>query len=176
MSEPAWIALMDNTDSGMNLSITEHSQNERMKRLVLVGSVTHDLARKTIVLGGELEICASEEGLDRLARESGMIEGKWLVYCSPDKVNDVWRIVASSMIRGELGFCIKVSTARKVASDHVVCVYTKNFIDLEDIMRVRKKLRELGFTNRLFYKPDIYTRLNIYSNSFSDFAEHRYSG
>ena len=45
---------------------------------------------------------------------------------------------------------------------HVMCVYTKDFTDQDDVMRVERGLRELGITGVLRYKPDIYTHFNIY--------------
>ena len=48
---------------------------------------------------------------------------------------------------------------------HVICVYTEDYTDAEDVMRVERELRSLGITEVLFYKPDIYTHLNIYANN-----------
>lgn len=41
-------------------------------------------------------------------------------------------------------------------------MYTYDHNDEEDVMRVRKKLRELGFTEKLSYKTDEATRAGIY--------------
>ena len=38
-------------------------------------------------------------------------------------------------------------------------------MDLEDVGRAGKKLRDLGFVERLYYKPDIYTYLKIYRDT-----------
>jgi len=48
---------------------------------------------------------------------------------------------------------------------HLICVYTEDYTDIEDVIRVERELRSLGITEALFYKPDIYTYLNIYSNN-----------
>ena len=45
---------------------------------------------------------------------------------------------------------------------HVICVYTENFADKDDVWRVEKELRSMGFTDILKYKPDIYTWFQIY--------------
>jgi hypothetical protein len=42
-------------------------------------------------------------------------------------------------------------------------------------MRVRKKLAELGFNQRLYYKPDIYTYLKIYGKTFPGIRASRYA-
>ena len=48
---------------------------------------------------------------------------------------------------------------------HLICVYTENYTDIEDVIRVERELRSLGISEVLFYKPDIYTHLNIYANN-----------
>ena len=45
---------------------------------------------------------------------------------------------------------------------HVICVYTRDYTDEEDVMRVEQQLRMIGITGQLSYKPDIYTTLGIY--------------
>ena len=87
---------------------------------------------------------------------------KWLIYRNTSEINTAWETIAKSTINGELGTSAKVSTAMKKSKRHVICVYTENYIDFEDVMRVQKKLEQLGFTERLCYKPDIYTYLGIY--------------
>jgi len=41
-------------------------------------------------------------------------------------------------------------------------VYTYNFEDEEDVMRVREELRRLGFTSKIPYKTDEETRSGRY--------------
>jgi hypothetical protein len=66
-----------------------------------------------------------------------------------------------------LGSSAKVSTAAKDPPEkpHVICVYTRNYLDLDDVKRVRGTMRNLGFTEPLCYKPDLYTYLNIYTGT-----------
>ena len=45
---------------------------------------------------------------------------------------------------------------------HVICVFTENWTDKDDVMRVEKELRSLGVTGVIRYKPDLYTHLNLY--------------
>lgn len=94
-------------------------------------------------------------------KKSGVLIGKWLIYRNDLEIDHVWRTIARSTFKGGLGISAKVSTAMSERKRHVICVYTGNYLDLEDVMRVRKKLRELGFTEKLCYKPDIYTYLGI---------------
>lgn len=71
----------------------------------------------------------------------------------------------------------KGSTARQVGTskEYVVCVYTRNYLDTVDVKRVRHRLRELGYTQRLYYKSDLYTYLNIYHKTFPSVKASRYA-
>jgi hypothetical protein len=88
--------------------------------------------------------------------------GKWCVYRPGDSVDAAWIQVLSLISTGGL-LCAKVSTKQSVLSggfeQHVICVYTTDWEDREDVMRVRKVLRSVGFTERLGYKRDIDTLL-----------------
>jgi len=46
----------------------------------------------------------------------------------------------------------------------VICVYTYDSDDVQDVKRVRASLRELGFVGRLSYKPDADTHAGRYKN------------
>ena len=47
----------------------------------------------------------------------------------------------------------------------MICVYTDNYADADDVMRVERELRSLGINDVLYYKPDIYTYFGIYANN-----------
>lgn len=102
------------------------------------------------------------EKLDELAQKSGILVGKWLIYRNHSEIDDVWKTIAKATFNGGLGISAKVSTAMQKGRSHVICVYTGNYLNLEDVMRVRENLRSLGFTEKLCYKPDLYTYLGIY--------------
>ena len=42
----------------------------------------------------------------------------------------------------------------KDENSRVICVFTENYDDKEDVQRIEKKLRELGIINKLLYKLD----------------------
>lgn len=50
----------------------------------------------------------------------------------------------------------------QAGQQHVICVYTDDYTNEADVLRVESALRELGVTGRLSYKPDIYTECGIY--------------
>jgi hypothetical protein len=87
-----------------------------------------------------------------------------------DLVDDVWAKVAAATARGDLGIAAKVSTLVNNEFNphsegpqlHVICVYTGDCRDSDDVVRVLASLRGLGFTQRLSYKEDGATFANIY--------------
>jgi len=64
---------------------------------------------------------------------------------------------------GRLGVAAKVATAMKspLATNtdiRLICIYTYDYTDLEDVRRVRQRLRELGVNRQIPYKTDDATR------------------
>lgn len=81
--------------------------------------------------------------------------GKWLIFEDPETIDEAWEQVKYGIQSGILGGDAKVSTKRVFnGGSHVICVYTYNWKDEEDVMRIRSELRELGFEKPLSYKSD----------------------
>ncbi len=96
--------------------------------------------------------------------------GKWMVYIPIDRVDAVWSIVRDAIVVGELGRAAKVATmaenSRTVYKDkRVLCVYTYDSDDLEDLKRVLVRMRELGINQEAWYKEDRATRAGQYSSN-----------
>jgi hypothetical protein len=93
--------------------------------------------------------------------------GKWLIFQEPDLVDALWKNVRDATVALELGISAKVSTAKPNPdsrdSRKVIYVYTKDWADEQDVMRVREKLRELGFVDRIGYKRNIETFAGEYA-------------
>jgi hypothetical protein len=93
--------------------------------------------------------------------------GKWLIFQEPDKVDMTWKKVRDATVAGELGISAKVSTAKPNPDSRdnrkVIYVYTKDWADETDVMRVREKLRELGFVDRIGYKRNLETFAGEYA-------------
>lgn len=102
------------------------------------------------------------EKLDELAQKSDILVGKWLIYRNDSEIDNVWKIIGRATFDGELGKSAKASTAMQNKRRYTICAYTENYLNLDDVMKVREKLRLLGFTDELCYKPEIYTYLGIY--------------
>lgn len=93
--------------------------------------------------------------------------GKWLIFQEPDLVDAAWKKVRDATAALELGISTKVSTAKPNPDSRdnrkVIYVYTKDWADEADVMRVREKLRELGFVDRIGYKRNIETFAGEYA-------------
>jgi hypothetical protein len=55
-----------------------------------------------------------------------------------------------------------LATSRHI---RLICVYTYDCTDLDDVRRVRQRLRELGFTKKIPYKTDSATANGRYSQN-----------
>lgn len=99
-----------------------------------------------------------------------------MLFPSPADVNRVWRLVAEAVVDGRLGDTAKVAPADppnpfvpapKKQTSRLICVYTKDFSDLEDVKRVLGELIELGLAPRnasdgaIYYKADAFTYLGL---------------
>ncbi len=81
------------------------------------------------------------------------------------EIDLIWERISHKTQRGILGIAAKVSTKFQKKQQHVICVYTDDYFNSEEILRVREKLRDIGIQEQIYYKPDIYTHLGIYSGT-----------
>jgi hypothetical protein len=93
--------------------------------------------------------------------------GKWLIFLEPDQADAWWKKVRDATVEGTLGISTKVSTAKPNPESRdnqkVIYVYTKDWADETDVMRVRQKLKDLGFVDRIGYKRNIETFAGEYA-------------
>jgi hypothetical protein len=94
--------------------------------------------------------------------------GKWLIFLQPDQVDDIWKKIRDMTFKNTLGISAKVSTAMKNTDSRderrVIYVYTANWEDEEEVMRVREQLRSIGITERIGYKRNIETFKGEYAS------------
>ena len=95
--------------------------------------------------------------------------GKWLVFVPIAQIDNVWSKIRSAVEEGRLGDLAKVATAKPNpnATDprtKVICVYTYNWTDIEDVMRIRQELRQLGIIWKIPNKADEDTDSGKYAN------------
>ena len=94
--------------------------------------------------------------LKALAAACSVVCGKWMLFPEPGDVNDVWARVATATADNTLGIAAKVEP--RVASEkaRLICVYTRDFRDKEDVGRVLDRMRELELVRpsgrQIYYK------------------------
>jgi len=102
-----------------------------------------------------------------------LLIGKWLIYLSCRHVDYCWSRVREATEAGTLGISAKISTDWGKAHDlvgmiaegaggwrnHVICVYTVDWRNHEDVSRVGSRLASVDAvrTQTLQYKPDAFT-------------------
>ena len=92
------------------------------------------------------------------------------IFLPRNEADEIWFRIKGAVESGELGTAAKVSTNHR-ASIHfnpkmqVVCVYTYDYADEVDVMRIRQRLRDLGVTWEISYKSDEDTRNVKYSHT-----------
>lgn len=176
LTDCPWVTIL-NLDHRQEIAPT--IQDAKLRQLILSSfdteAIVPDRVRQVVVVGGRLDVPVKEDAIDNLAKRTGLVVGKWLIYQSAKTIDEAWKTVAASTFRNELGFDAKVSTANQPDSEYVICAYTKNYLDSDDVKRVRGRLKDLGFAERLFYKPDIYTYLKIYHRTFPGVRASKYS-
>lgn len=96
--------------------------------------------------------------------------GKWLIFTSFKKLDQVWQLIYEETVAGRLGLSSKAATSRpnglaKNPFIKVICVYTYDSSDIDDVMRVRNRLREIGFYKKLSYKTDQATDEGVYAGT-----------
>jgi hypothetical protein len=106
--------------------------------------------------------------------------GKWLIFVHVDQVDAAWRKVRLANEKGLLGDRARVSTGRNpnpLVQDpnaRVIGIYTYDWKDKKDVMRVRGELRKLGFIDILNYKTDSDTMAGNYSEN-AGYKVNKYS-
>jgi len=123
-----------------------------------------------------------EPAIFELAKDKGVRDGKWMLFPTPNDVDRIWRIIAQATWDGKLGVAAKVATkpdgqeACERAAQRLICIYTYDFSDEDDVKRVLLSMRELGLLDNrgddhpeaaraIYYKCDAYTYLDIGSGN-----------
>jgi len=85
--------------------------------------------------------------------------GKWLIFINntEEEVLKHWERIKERTLEGSLGPASKIRNPELGRETLVICVYTQDCWDVEDVMRVRGELRNLGYTQTLSYKPNYET-------------------
>lgn len=105
--------------------------------------------------------------IDHQAKEDGYLSGKWIIKVDPKDIDEIWETI-NQLVSDSLIWGAQVSTKwlreKREEDVHVLKVYTPNYFDEMDVLRVRGILKEkCDIREEIVYKPDIYNILSIYS-------------
>ncbi|KAF2267418.1 DUF1917-domain-containing protein [Lojkania enalia] len=128
------------------------------------GSVTEALDQESEAL---------KQKIAALAEKTNILTGKWMLFPSLEDVARVWKMVVEGTINNRLGCGAKVATDQGTSNSRLICVYTKDFRDDDDVVRVLRELVAMGLVQSgrgIYYKSDPYTLLDIYSSNAADYG------
>lgn len=103
--------------------------------------------------------------INNIAQKYNILTGKWLVYEKTLNIDNLWKNLATVCVNGFLDTTIKVSPKWNYNDEHVICIYTENYLDVENVYYIRHILRKIGINNKISYKPDVFTYFEIYKNN-----------
>lgn len=96
--------------------------------------------------------------------------GKWLIWLSPENIDRYWTKFKQAVEEGKLGDAAKVSTAGSLSEKrprYVMCVYTYDYEDEADVMRIRQELRNEGIKLPIPYKANEDTHYLRYGSDYT---------
>ena len=92
-----------------------------------------------------------------------------MLFPAPEDYPRCWRLVVEATSEGKLGLTSKAATFDPVNPIGLICVYTYDFTDTDDVRRVLEGLVNLGLCRAdakpIYYKCDAYTYLDIKSDN-----------
>jgi hypothetical protein len=99
---------------------------------------------------------------NQLVRVKSIHSGKWLLFPDRKNVDEIWEKVKILIAANRLGNIAKVSKG-ETGNEYVLCVYTHNFEDVQDVFRVLVTLRRNRLQNTFMnYKTDEATLQGVY--------------
>ncbi|KAG8146723.1 hypothetical protein E2320_013835 [Naja naja] len=106
------------------------------------------------------------ESIKELALNRRVLTGKWLMHLdSGFKVDHAWYGIARAVLEGRVGVAKVSPCCPDSEHKHVICVYTDDFTNEEEVLVADSVIRATGVKCLLSYKPDAYTYLGIYRDN-----------
>jgi hypothetical protein len=132
------------------------TDREKLKEEILA------LAKKNGVTSGKVRIYPSY-----VVSICTNFSRQWMLFPSEPHAEKMWRQVVNAVVTNKLG------TACKIATDgdtRLICCYTNDFSDIDDVRRVVQAMADLGLTSKdaprgIYYKCDAFTHLEIGSGN-----------
>lgn len=129
-------------------------------------------------IAGKTHVWAFKPGYNPLESEPAPYDGKWLIYASTSTIDALWKPIQQATQQGQLGDCSKVSCLGIAqwshTKEHLICVYTSDYRNKEDVYRVRDVLRSLGIAQKIAYKSsEAYRQLDAETHPKSHYIKYR---
>ncbi|ENH99823.1 hypothetical protein COCC4DRAFT_44940 [Bipolaris maydis ATCC 48331] len=127
------------------------------------GSVTKQLTQESKYL---------QERIASLASDTHVLSGKWMLFPKSVDVTRVWKQIVAGVIENRLGSGCKVATDSG-KEERLICVYSKDFRDTQDVVRVLRELETMGLLSAarpIYYKPDAYTYLDLRRENAAEYG------
>lgn len=83
-----------------------------------------------------------------------------MLFLKLENVTRVWKKIVDAVINNRLGSMVKIAPESGKSDERLVCIYTRDFRDEEDVLRVLQELVAMGLAGSgkpLYYKSDAYT-------------------
>ncbi|GFF55479.1 UPF0696 protein C11orf68 homolog [Aspergillus udagawae] len=110
-----------------------------------------------------------EQDIFALARKTGVVSGKWMMFITADRVDRYWEAVVTGTVSGQLGDAAKVATDDGSGRPRLIAIYTRDYADRQDVKRVLEQMVDLGLVKPderpVYYKCDAFTYLRIMSDN-----------
>ena len=103
-----------------------------------------------------------------LAVRFGVLTGKWIIFWSSSAGNPAptWQKIRSAVFDNQLGISAKIHKRAEGNGLFVICIYCRDFRDVQDVHRVRKALDEvIDYKKSLYFKPCALTHMGINANN-----------
>ena len=117
------------------------------------------------VMRRELEFITSVL-LSKVKKDRGMLDllrkhliGKWMIFLPTMETVSLFKRIAESIDKSPAK---GAKTPIRRENRKVVIIYTKNFLDIENVYEVLQWLKSLNAKGILYYKPDLFTQWGIY--------------
>jgi len=97
-----------------------------------------------------------------------------MLFVTETHGESVWKRVCQAVIANTLGTGAKIAAS---GPSRLICIYTKDFDDTEDVTRVLHALRDIEVlpqNGSIYYKPDCFTYLQIYNSNKWGFKSSLY--
>ncbi|EMD63486.1 hypothetical protein COCSADRAFT_181745 [Bipolaris sorokiniana ND90Pr] len=113
-----------------------------------------------------------QEPITSLARNTHVLSRKWMLFPKSVDVTQVWKQIVVGVIENRLGSGCKVATDDG-KEERLICVYTRNFQDTQDVVRILQELETIGLLSAgrlIYYKPDAYTYLDVRRENAAEYG------